>query len=150
MADGEIAEDKNLKTGIQSMKLALETCSDVIGAMQVDGVGAIDFLWGEAGTPSKGFQDGYGLSHIIARRSHQGQNGVEAVEHLPHVLALGIVGQPYGPANGRRLNVTLGDATAVVSLHHSGEQRVWLLTGWKEKTGLGGARESINPSSYTP
>ena len=46
-------------------------------------LGPIDFVWGREGNPGRGYEGGYGFSHIIAK------HGEEAARRVPAILAYG-------------------------------------------------------------
>jgi hypothetical protein len=48
------------------------------------------------------------------------------------VLAVGDIGEAYGPKNALRRNVTYDGYTAVLSLYKFENKETWLLTGWKD------------------
>ncbi len=123
---------KQIARGTAAMDRVIGEKTDVLHAMHRDDLGSISFLWGEPGTPAKKFSDGSGVSHIVAARNAQGQDGEAAARHMVGVIAEGDAGKPYGPAEGQRVNIKLGSAQAVLSLFHFGKKETWLLTGWKE------------------
>jgi len=137
-----------VKDGVDAMERVISEQTDVPQAMSHPLIGDISFYWGNPGTEAKNLHDGHGISHIIAARNAQSQDGIEAARHMVRVVAEGQIGEPRGPENGKRVEVTLGEATAVLSLFKGGNKETWLLTGWKESapdvTG-----ESNNRQSYT-
>lgn len=138
--------DKSVvQQGIDAMERVISDQTDVPQAMSHPLIGDLSFYWGAPGTEGKNFHDGHGVSHIIAARNAQNQDGIEAARHMVRVIAEGQVGEPY--QNGQRLNITLGEASAVFDLRRNGTEEKWLLTGWKEaapdETG-----ESYNRQSY--
>ena len=57
--------------------------ADVPAAMVSRKLGPIDFVWGREGNPGRGYEGGYGFSHIIAK------HGEEAAQKVPKILAFG-------------------------------------------------------------
>jgi hypothetical protein len=117
----------------------IATEGSVVGAIRRDDLGPITIDWGEVGNPAKGFSDGWGVSHIIARRNLEGLDGERFVrEVVPHVLAEGAIVARYGPQGGERVNIVLGNAQATLSLYRYRERETWLLTSFY--LGKGGFR----------
>ncbi len=65
---------------------------DVVGAMERDSIGKIDFIWGTKGTAAKGFEDGEGICHILDKHP-------EDAAMIPGVIAYGDVYEDV--ANGK-------------------------------------------------
>ena len=65
---------------------------DVVGAMERDSIGKIDFIWGTKGTAAKGFEDGEGICHILDKHP-------EDAAMIPGVIAYGDVYEDA--ANGK-------------------------------------------------
>ena len=126
--------DLSIKAGQNAVQKVIAEKTDIAKAMYRDELGPVSFYWGKEGNPAKGFTDGSGISHIIAKRNAEGLNGEEIAMMMPEVIAKGKVGEVYGPPRGQRVNVTHGDHEAVLSLYRHGNEETWLLTGWKEKT----------------
>ena len=74
----------NHAKGKTALGEALAKKVDVVNAMQRDSIGSIDFLWGNIGTPAKGYHDGEGISHI----QHNHPNDLQ---QMPGVVAFGDV-----------------------------------------------------------
>lgn len=106
-------------------KLLQEKSGYVSGAIYKEGIGDIDFIYGEPG------KNGYGLAHIIERRNQQGINGEEFVREIPELIKSGNV---YTQLNypGRKYIVS-GDKEAAVRLDWNGENRNWLVTAYMKK-----------------
>lgn len=106
-------------------KLLQEKSGYVSGAIYKEGIGDIDFIYGESG------KNGYGLAHIIERRNQQGINGEEFVREIPELIKSGNV---YTQLNypGRKYIVS-GDKEAAVRLDWNGENRNWLVTAYMKK-----------------
>ena len=64
--------------------------SDIPAAMFREDVGDVMFPYGRPGSAGKKFEDGFGISHIIARRNLDGVDGERFVrETLPEIVARG-------------------------------------------------------------
>lgn len=57
--------------------------------MHRNDIGDIDFLWGKEGDPKRNYKKGYGISHIIARRNSERQNGEEIAMLMPEIIMRG-------------------------------------------------------------
>ena len=78
---------------------------------------------GQPGTPARQFRDGWGLSHIVARRRLDGQDGQFLVTRtLPETLARGVPMRGHGTHSGRRIDIFDGQHVAVLSLRRHGAQ----------------------------
>ena len=110
-SEGTLSVRDNIRRGKNAVERALRSKRDVPHAMQVKGLGIVDFPWGRPGTNQMNeagatHADGFGISHIQAKR------GDDAVRKLPVVLAKGSV-VPQGADPDKRL-VKYRDWTAVV------------------------------------
>lgn len=99
----------------------------VSGAIYKEGIGDIDFIYGEPG------KNGYGLAHIIERRNQQGINGEEFVREIPEIIRTGSVYNVLGQS-GRKF-ILSNDKEALIRLDWDGEQRNWLLTAYMKENG---------------
>ena len=116
--------------GNKAMEHVIATKSDVHDAMNAPGRGPVSFVWGQTGNPAKKFKGGFGISKLIAKRNAEGLDGEGVARKMPEVIAYGQYGQPYGPTNHQRVNITYDGHTAVLSEDGTGRGH-WLLTGWK-------------------
>jgi hypothetical protein len=79
----------NARQGMEALKLSLRGKKDVLSAMELAGLGVVDFMWGDEGDHTvsprgRSHVGGWGISHVKAKR--------EAVlKRLPVVLARGSV-----------------------------------------------------------
>lgn len=90
----------------------------VPAAAHKDGIGDIDFLWGEPyGKDTKG----YGFAHIIEEREIQGFDGTALIKRLPEIIEKGEVGKGYA---GRK-TITYNDSILVFEKNDNSN---WLLT----------------------
>lgn len=74
----------NHTAGKAAFSKVAETHQDVVGAMERDSIGKIDFIWGTKGTAAKNFEDGEGICHILDK--HPGDASM-----IPGVIAYGDV-----------------------------------------------------------
>lgn len=139
--------DLAIESGKNAVQKIMNNKTDVLDALHRDELGGISLYWGFEGSPGKNFNDGNGISHIIAKRNSEGLNGEEIAMKMPEVIMKGEIGQVYGPPKGQRVNIRYEGHEAVLSLYKFGNEHTWLLTGWKEKTpDVPG--ESSNPQDY--
>lgn len=108
------------RTGASSLGSALSRQRDVPEGMTTPKLGKIDFTWGRPGNPAANehgvtYADGYGISHIHAKR------GMEAIRRLPVVLARGRVLPHEEP--DRRI-VQYAGWSAIVKEHGKGRWEV--------------------------
>jgi phage gp29-like protein len=121
-----------LQRGEAAVEQALKG-QDVWDAMELEPeIGTVSFISPKAGTAAKGYHDGGGLLHLVNARKAEGEDGERTARMMPRVLAYGRRSPAYGPANGRRMNITHKKHTAVLSLYLEGNRRTWLLTGFKD------------------
>jgi hypothetical protein len=98
-------------------------------------VGEITMDFGVPGDPRRDFAAGYGLSHIIARRSAQGQDGELFVrEIVPEVLAKGeLYRLKTSPQGDRRAEIAYRGSVVVLSLFRNDKRETWVLTGFRDR-----------------
>lgn len=140
---------ENLKKGQEAIEKVIKEKTDVRDAMYRPDLGGISFYWGEPGTPEKGFKNGYGISHLIARRDLEDGTGQAVAQKMAEVIAKGDITRRYGPANGERANIEYDGHTAVMSLYKQGNRETWLLTGWKNNNAPGATGEGDGSSGAT-
>lgn len=104
-------------------KLLGERRGHVPAAVHKEGVGDIDFVWGEDGP------QGYGLAHIIERRNDEGFDGEEFVRTLPKIIKEGQV--EYRHQKMGRLYIHSKDKNVVIRLDWNGIERNWLATAFE-------------------
>lgn len=107
-------------------KLITEKNGYVSNAMYKEGVGNIDFIYG------KGGKNGYGLAHILERRTQQNINALDFVKSIPEIIRNGspyiLIGQ-----DGRKY-IIFNDKEAIIRLDLDGEKRNWLLTAYMKRS----------------
>lgn len=108
-------------------KLLQEKNGYVSGAVYKEGIGDIDFIYGQPG------KNGYGLAHIIERRNQQGISGEEFVREIPKIIRNGSVYNVLGQ-EGRKF-ILSDNKEALIRLDWDGEKRNWLLTAYMKESG---------------
>ena len=90
----------------------------VPAAAYKEGIGDIDFLWGE---PYGENTKGYGFAHIIEEREIQGFDGTALIKRLPEIIEKGEVGEGD---KGRKI-ITYNDS---ILIFEKNDNSNWLLT----------------------
>lgn len=106
------------ENGSKAIADAVSGQKDVLGAMWRESTGPIDFEYGFAGTPEKGYHDGYGVAHVAKVHS----DGVRAI---PRVLAHGTVWRH--PGSEDKLVVIQGKRIVVLEKDGDGS---FMVTGF--------------------
>ena len=91
-----------------------------------DELGEVDFPYGQPGTPTKKYSDGYGLSHIDAK--HPG-----ALKRLPEVMGKGDIYEHDTDPKSRRYAVH-GNDIAIVKRKGTGRTKGWLVSSFDENS----------------
>lgn len=103
-------------------------------AFHKDGIGDIDLVWG------KGGKDGYGLAHIIERRTENGLDGREFAKNLPSIIENGeVIRNPKQPNIAFIKN---NNDSALIKLVWDDKKRKWIVTAFKDKKALEQAVDS--------
>ena len=92
------------------------------GALQHPDVGSIDLVWGEEGTATKKYKDGYGLSKIVKKHP-------EVIQDLPNIVSNAEVMEK----KFNHIVLQTEDHKAVIKLDWFGEKKVWLLTAFEKE-----------------
>lgn len=97
----------------------------VPAAIYKEGIGHIDFVYGEGGAY------GYGLAHIIEQRDKEGIDGMAFVRSIPALVQKGELNRK----NERfgRIYVETQKTQVVIRLDYDKEDRKWLLTSFIKK-----------------
>ena len=96
----------------------------VPAAIYKEGIGNIDFVYGEGG------EKGYGLAHIIENRNSQSINGYEFVKSIPSLIRKGKIDDKYRKLG--RLYIETEQDKAVIRLDYNSEDRIWLVTSFRK------------------
>lgn len=97
----------------------------VPAAINKNGIGDIDFVYG------KGGKNGYGLAHIIERRNSENNNGIEFVKQLPELIEKGQVITKIKHTD--RKYILSKNKEITVRLDYNGEKRNWIVTAYTKK-----------------
>lgn len=124
---GPLTPRDNIKRGSRAVAVAVRHERDVPDAMNVKGLGRVDFEWGRPGhtqpnANGKTHTDGYGLSHILAK------HGETALRNLPVVLSRGRILRHEKHPDKRY--VVFKKFRAVVQ--HRNATRSWVITNYDD------------------
>lgn len=115
---------------IKSLKTVLINKIDVKHAINRDDLGEIGFVYGTEGNPKNDFKGGSGLSHIIAKRFAEGENGLSVAIKMIEVIIEGKIEKEVD--SKQTVHIVKGEYEAVLSKNRFGNEEIWLLTGWKK------------------
>ena len=104
-------------------KLLSEKTGCVENAIHKEGIGDIDFVYGEGGIK------GYGIAHIIEEWNNQGIDGLKFVRTIPDIIEYGVIDKRHEKFG--RIYIDSEDNQAVVRLDWSGDKRNWLVTAYE-------------------
>lgn len=107
-------------------KLLSEKKGYVSGAIYKEGIGDIDFIYGKTG------KGGYGLAHILERRSNENIDKEDFVRKIPDIIRRGVVYDRIDMKD--RSFIIINDREAIIRLDSNGEKRNWLLTAYMKKS----------------
>lgn len=161
IASDKTIEEKNIFNGKKAIKTLMQQAKDnpnskdltITNAMYRTDIGNIDFVWGVEGTGEK-FKKGYGLSHIIAKRNFENNNGLQIANKLVEVIAKATEVETQTSLQGtknNRIKLKFDGYTAVLSQSENGNH--WLLTGWEDNKketkpyAVGEVRDSSNATA---
>ncbi|MCW5558815.1 MAG: DUF935 family protein, partial [Verrucomicrobiae bacterium] len=122
---GPLSESDNLERGGNAVERALRNKTSVSNAMNIRGLGQVDFVWGTPGDKSKEYAGGKGISHIYAK------HGEQAVRELPRTLAKGRV--RHDPDDPNKRIVEHGRHLAVMVKEK--QKTSWTLTHYERPGG---------------
>jgi hypothetical protein len=126
MQEADVAE--NIENGKKAMQTVVATHQDVKNAMERSDVGAIDFVWGEAGKGAK-FKQGKGIAHILAK--HVPESGSELLDKIVETIAKGEVIQEKTAGGSTQSRLVLEHNGYVALLSMNDDSGAWLLSGWE-------------------
>lgn len=138
--------NKRIEEISDNLKSAIENKEDLKNALNLKGVGTIDFLWGKKGKFNKTknrYYDGFGISHIIAQRDLQGINGKEFALKIPEILLKGKIEKVSGNDDNKRLNFRYKDGVVVLKKENGNNH--WIITAFIKEDG---GRSVIDHSAY--
>lgn len=100
----------------------------VPAAIYKEGIGDIDFVYGEAG------EQGYGLAHIIDRREKDGLDAIEFVKNIPSLIENGTVDDRQKHLG--RVFIKSEKDKAIIRLDYNNKDRKWLVSTFRNKKDL--------------
>lgn len=140
--------------GMNAIRRAVKTRSDVRNAMHrgSDGIGWVDFLWGQPGAGAPDFKGGWGIAKEIAKRSYEhgvdpsDPSAAKTLMALPMVIALGEVKQLRsinpGEIDRKGISFTIkGELYTAVLIKDQKSKNHWLLSGYEVRA----ARAKASP-----
>lgn len=147
--DSFLTVQREIDAGKKAMESVIARHEDIKDAIFRQGLGRVSFYWGNPGVLKNGrLVRGGGISHLIAQRNLQGENGYAVAMKMPEVILRGDIGKVYGPKGGERVNISFDGHTAVLSKYKDGKSENWIVTGWKN-WGDGGVGGAVNaPENY--
>ncbi|MCB1305052.1 MAG: hypothetical protein KDK37_12270, partial [Leptospiraceae bacterium] len=84
------------------------------------------------------YRNGYGISHIIARREAVGHDSAHFIKHLPDTIREGEVFRKKEKDETVFIRHPEGSKEILIRLNWFGERKVWLLTGYFTEPEVGG------------
>ncbi len=146
---------QNIKEGMANMMEAVKSRADVRDGCYrgKDGIGWVDFLWGDEGAPAPDFSGGWGIAKEIAKRSYE--HGVDendpsaarTLMALPMVIVLGNATKlnPQSPKEKERIRLDMtikGEKYLVFLVLDDKSKNHWLLSGFELRSARtkGGSR----------
>jgi hypothetical protein len=128
VAGGAVADvDGEIQRGRKAISEAMQGKTNRVNAMQSE-VGPVSFLWGHTNGTARD-KGGFGLAHIINKRSHEGVDGTALINRIPEAIAKGQGHQDHLGSwiiehNGDRLVLEKGG---------NGTPAPWVLTAYTPK-----------------
>ncbi len=144
--------DANVRRGLKSLAKALDEKTTVHRAMFRNGLGWVDFVWGDTGTmlTSGKTKGAMGLSHIIeARQRKDGMSEAEAMHLLDGIVGAIADGTEIkrNEVNGN-IRVGVESANIIVWLAKTKGNNAWVVTGYeKNPDGTNAGRAAFAPTS---
>lgn len=102
-------------------RLMRDETGEVSGALHNMDVGPIDLVWGTPGSPGRDYEDGYGLSHILAKHP----------EISPYTLEGIVASSKKVREKGNTAEIETPDHRAIIKLDWNGRRKKWLLTAFE-------------------
>ena len=145
--------DANIRRGRETLAKAITDKTSVHRAMFRNGLGWVDFVWGDEGrvTPSGKSRGAMGLAHIMeARQRKDGmsqQQVMGLLDRIVRAIAKGRELRRYSFGPTEKLVLEQGGVEA--TLARSKGSNAWLLSGWEVKTPSSAARAGYVAPSAT-
>ena len=122
-------KEEQLKIGLSALSKCIKTKTDIQNAFLRIGLGYITLKYGEIGDPKKNFKPGRGISHIIAKRNSENNDGLEVAKKLIDVLVYGKIQSTDSVK--KTIEIVKDGYLAILSLDWHGVNITWLLSGFK-------------------
>ena len=122
-------KEEQLKIGLSALSKCIKTKADSPNAFLRIDFGYITLKYGIPGDPKRKFKTGRGISHIIAKRNSENNDGLPVAKKIIEVLVYGEVEKINKEKN--TVNIVMDGYRAVLALDWYGESLTWLLSGFK-------------------
>jgi len=133
---------------IKSFKKVIFEKTEIKHAIHREDLGEIGFVYGLEGNPNNEFKGGSGLSHIIAKRFSEGENGLDVALKMIEVIIEGNIERVV--ENKQTVHIVKDEFEAVLSKNKYGNEEIWLLTGWiKNKPDASGKVGATSTATQT-
>ncbi len=127
-------KEEQLKIGLSALAKCIQTKKNVKNAFQRIDFGFITLIYGKVGNPKEGFKPGYGITHIIAKRNSENNDGLEVAKKLIEVLIYGTIQLPKKKnCQINKIIIVKDGYLAALKLIWNGKNITWLLSGYKEE-----------------
>lgn len=124
---GPVYSNADFEAGIDA--LLRDKTGEIKEGMFHPSIGPVDVIYGEAGTPAKNYEDGYGLAKIAAKHP----------EVYLHNLADQLLRAGDPVIRGNTATFDTPDYTVVVKRDWKGSPKDWLLTAFEPKSAASGS-----------
>lgn len=129
---------KRVTSGIDDFTREIEnvikTGKSSTGRLFREDLGEITIDFGTPGNRKNKFRGGWGLSHIIDKRTAiDGINGIDFARRiLPKIYREGKLVKLVGPNNRRKAIIETSDERLVLRLSRDGKRETWMVTGYEK------------------
>ena len=126
-----VSPEENVRRGLAAFDKALmEKLTGgrgvVAQAMFRSDFGPVAFFWGKPGNHKFRYDDGNGLSKIVAK------HGIEVIEKIVNAIARGKVRRWYDRGTkSERVEIEYEGVLVVLNRYHHNDRKTWLLTGYE-------------------
>jgi len=100
----------------------------VPSAIYKEGIGNIDFVYGEAG------EEGYGLAHILEKRSKDGLDAIAFVKNIPNLIDKGTLDDKHKSLG--RMYINSEKDKVIIRLDYDNKDRKWLVSTFRDRKDL--------------
>lgn len=100
----------------------------VPAAIYKEGIGNIDFVYGEAG------EEGYGLAHILEKRSKDGLDAIAFVKNIPNLIDKGTLDDKHKSLG--RMYINSKKDKVIIRLDYDNKDRKWLVSTFRNRKDL--------------